>query len=195
MDTTATTLTLVRLTAITVLTGLLVACSSALVRGSTVPDGWETGAGRMDGAAVRGTEIRAGDVPGTVIAPGVVHMGTDTSVTAMQAAATWATDSAARRQFAAVVDSTAHQRFAVADSMGMRSTAEEEGSTVVAVMEVGAANDFGLGKSVAGSGKLPAFSLFAQPRNRIPRSLGSAMTEREILARMTVAPSSRRSPQ
>ena len=80
MDTTDTIHTLALPMATTAPTGLSAVFSSAPGRGSTVLDGWDAGAGRMDGTVVRGTVIRDGVALGTVIEDGVIvadTMGTD----------------------------------------------------------------------------------------------------------------------
>lgn len=167
-DITAIIRTPARPTATTVLTGLSEARSSVLVRGSMAPAGSETGVGRMDGAAVRGTVIRDGVVAGTVVQ--AMAIVADTVATAMSIVATQpgvmpaeATPAGAMR----AVASMAHQAFGVvAGSMAMPfmvevgSTVAEgpmaipsmvgvatevEGSTVVAAMAEGVAKILNLG--------------------------------------------------
>jgi hypothetical protein len=66
MDTTATLLMRARRMDTMDRIGLLADCLSVRGRGSMVRDGWEAGAGRMDGADVRGTDIRVGGMSGAV---------------------------------------------------------------------------------------------------------------------------------
>ena len=128
MDTTGTTLTPVRLTATTALTGLRVAFSSELARGSMVLGGWGAGVGLMDGTDARGSETLAG------VALGAIAADTTVAEAGATAAAMPEVDTRA---------ATPVGDFTVVRSVVVRSTAADftaerstvaEASTVAAVM-------------------------------------------------------------
>lgn len=114
---------------ITVLTGLLVECSSGLARGFTVPDGWDDGAGLMGGTVDRGTVIQVGAVIGTAVRVGViaVAMNADISEAVIAEAFTVAKGSTALTG-STVVGITAE---AASTAEAVDSTVAEAGSTAV----------------------------------------------------------------